>query len=340
MRHVVKRALTGVGLRVERISDEERLLRRGYDPRHPPPAADLPYLVADNSRLVALEEAYRQQHQDPSRPNHLSSTWAMAQSSTEDDLRYFRGDNLYLWQYTRSPLHNRYRYFIYGRYVQGIDSFGLLGKVLDEDGEFGCFTFDFDGMPRFSRDLLDSVNELTFLGRHAGIFESANSEVLDIGAGYGRLAHRALTAAPNISRYWCVDALARSTFLSEYYLRHRGLSDRAPVIALTDLNDGFGGLAEGAIQLAVNIHSFSEMPQSAIRAWLELLNRLQVPRLFVVPNEKDRIFSRESDGSRRDCGDLFSQSGYQLAVSEPVIQDAAVRDVLDVQDHFLLFRRS
>jgi hypothetical protein len=340
VREVLKRALTGVGLRVERISGEERLLRRGYDPRHPPPAADLAYLVPDNPRLVALEEAYRQQHLDPTRPNHMSSTWTMAKSSTEDDLRYFRGDNLYVWQYTRSPLHNRYRYFIYGRYVQGIDSFGLLGKVLDEDGEFGCFTFEFDGMPRFSRDLLDSVNELTFLGRHTDIFESANIEVLDIGAGYGRVAHRALTAAPNITRYWCVDALARSTFLSEYYLRHRGLSDRANVIALSDLNGGLGELAGRTIQLAVNIHSFSEMPQSAIKAWLDLLNELQVPHLFVVPNEKDSILSRESDGSRRDCGSLFSQAGYQLAVSEPALQDVAVRDVLDVHDHFLLFRRT
>jgi SAM-dependent methyltransferase len=340
VRQVLKRALTRVGLRVERISDEERLLRRGYDPRHLPPPNDLAYLAPDNPRLIALEDAYRQQQRDPARPSHMSSTWAAAQSSTVEDLRYFRGDNLYLWQYTRSPLHNRYRYFIYGRYVEGVDSFGLLGKVLEENGEFGCFTFEFDGMPAFSRDLLDSVNELTFLGRHAALFDIPDCGVLDIGAGYGRLAHRALEAAPNITHYWCIDALARSTFLSEYYLRHRGLGDRGVVIPLTELDAEIGGLAARKIDIAVNIHSFSEMPQAAVGAWLSMLADLQVPQLFVVPNEKDEVLSRESDGTRRDCGPLFHEAGYRLAISEPAIRDAAVRDVLEVHDHFLLYERT
>jgi hypothetical protein len=340
VRHALKRALAGVGVRVERISEEERLLRQGYDPGHPPPPNDLAYLAPGNPRLTALEDAYRQRQRRLDRSNQMSSTWAMAQSSTAEDLRYFRGDNLYLWQYTRSPLHNRYRYFIYGRYVEGIDSYGLLGTVLDEDGEFGCFTFEFDGQPAFSRDLLDSVNELTFLGRHTGLFDIADCEVLDIGAGYGRLAHRALTAAPNIYRYWCVDALARSTFLSEYYLRHRGMGDRAAVIPLTDLDSGRGGLGRRKINIAVNVHSFSEMPHAAVGEWLSMLADLQVPRLFVVPNDKDQVLSREPDGTRRDCGSLFSEAGYRLAVSEPAIRDAAVRDVLDMHDYFLLFERA
>ena len=53
--------------------------------------------------------------------------------------------------------------------------------------------------------------------------------MLDIGAGYGRLAHRMSAAFPQLEDYCCVDAVPESTFLSEYYLRHRGCTPPARV---------------------------------------------------------------------------------------------------------------
>src|SRR3546814_16107320 len=74
-----------------------------------------------------------------------------------------------------------------------------------EDGLFGCWTQRFPGHPRCSRDLLDSVNELSFLDRHLSIRGRDGLRILDLGAGYGRLAHRAPAAFPGIADNCCVE---------------------------------------------------------------------------------------------------------------------------------------
>lgn len=326
-----KRVLARAGLRVERVPAADRILERGYDPRRPPPASDLAYLSPSNPRLLELTERYAA---------HVSSVgdqslWREASVSAAEDLRFFRGDNLYLWQYSRSSLINRYRFFIYGKHVQQTDDLGLL-SLLREDGAFGCLTFDYVGLPTLSRDLLDSVLEIGFLARHTDVIRRSGAQVIDIGAGYGRLAERMLTAAPELGHYWCFDAIARSSFLCDYYLRHRGLTDRATVVALPELREV---LSPGQIDLAVNVHSFSEMPRSAIAGWLAWLAELQVPMLLIVPNERDLLLSRERDGSRVPCEDLLDLNGYVLEVSEPTITDPSVRGVLGVHDFFLLYRR-
>ena len=52
------------------------------------------------------------------------------------------------------------------------------------------------------------------------------------------------------------------------------------------------------IDLAVNIHSFSEMSIAAIDEWLRQLVRLEIPSLLVVPNDDEGILSVEADGIR------------------------------------------
>jgi hypothetical protein len=116
--------------------------------------------------------------------------------------------------------------------------------------------------------------------------------VLDIGAGYGRLAHRMLTALPNIRDYYCTDAVPVSTFLSEYYLQYRELGDRAHVIPLDEIENT---LKEQPVQLAINIHSFSECGTAAIDWWVKLLAKSKVRHLMIVPNH--------ATGGRRDHAD-------------------------------------
>ena len=202
---------------------------------------------------------------------------------------------------------------------------------------FGCWTFEYPGWPPVSRDLLDSINELYFLDRQLGLLQRADgpSTVLDIGAGYGRLAHRAVEAVPAL-HYLCTDAVPESTFLCEYYLRFRGCLDRAEVIPLDEIDARLPGRR---IDLAVNVHSFSEMSQRTIAGWLALLERLQVPWLFIVPNDAGRLLSTEEDGERQPFDALLAAGGYELAVREPVFADPTLRELIDVNDHFLLFRR-
>ena len=326
-----KALLARAGLRLERIPADERDIARGYDPRHLPDHSELARMRQALSRLRQLETAYSRD----SSPMSARGLWGTATDADDDDLQHFRGDNLYVWQYTRSPVINRYRSFIYARYVRDIDQLDLLSR-LTEDGAFGCFTFDFEGFPTVSRDLLDSVVEINFLARHTELASADGMEVLDIGAGYGRLAHRVLEAFPGLARYWCVDAIPQSTFLCEYYLAFRGLQDRSRIVELPEVS---AGLTPPAMSLAINVHSFSEMPEQAIRGWLGWLRDIHVKHLLVVPNERSDVLSREPDGSRRDCNHLFAAFGFTLEVDEPVIADAATRDVLQVEDRFLLFRQ-
>jgi SAM-dependent methyltransferase len=227
------------------------------------------------------------------------------------------------------------KYFIFTDYVLSRDSQGLL-EHLGEDGAFGAWTFQYAGYPRVSRDLLDSVNEILFLDRQLGLLDRCHLRVLDIGAGYGRTAYHMIQAA-DVSDYCCVDAVPESTFVCEYYLQHRGCAPPARVVPLHELDDA---IVPGSFDLAINIHSFSECTYAAVSWWLEWIERLRIPHLLIVPNDRDELLAFESDGTRRDFRPLVEGAGYELSACEPVFDDLAVQELLRVPDQFLLFRRA
>jgi hypothetical protein len=285
-------------------------------------------LRPDHPRLLEL----RQRYAAARLPMLAHSWWTPEYIGQSLDLAHFRGDNAYVWQ-TRHMPEAHLRYYLYAQDVAARDALGLFPR-LAEDGAFGCWVYRSARFPALSRDVLDSVNELNFLERHAGLTRAPGLNVLDIGAGYGRLAHRSCEALPNLGRYYCTDGVAESTFLSEFYLEHRGCRQASVVPA-----DELGRLDGVRLDLAINVHSFSEMSLAAIDGWLELLQGLRVPRLFVVPNDGTALLSMEADGSRRDFEGALEHRGYRLAACEPAIADADVRQLVGVADHLFLFER-
>jgi putative sugar O-methyltransferase len=175
---------------------------------------------------------------------------------------------------------------------------------------FGAETYDIDGS-RISRDLLDSIIELNFLDEQLDI-SRRDFTILNIGAGYGRLAHRATTAFANVD-YLCTDAIPLSTFLSRYYLDFRGAA-RVRVVPLDEIA---GELAGRHVDVAVNIHSFSEAPISSIRWWLDLIAENDVEHLMIVPNTDTRLLSKELDGPKVDLRPLIEAKGFRLAHTRP-----------------------
>ena len=302
-----------------------------YDDSVPLPAGAAEALSPQNPRLRELRAAYAALDL----PALDASRWSEDAVHSFLDLRYFRGETLITWHYRELPRVTALKYFVLARYVADRDELGLLDR-LEEDGAFGCWTFDYPGYGRFSRDLLESVNEIGFLERRLGLSDHPSPAVLDVGAGYGRLAHRMACALPNLADYCCVDAVAESTFLSEYYLRHRGVVPPARVVGLDAVD---GELAPAAFDLAVNVHSFSECPYAAVQWWAALLGRLEVPHLLVVPNEPADLLTLEPDGSRRDFLPALEAAGFRLEHREPVIDDPAVRELVGLEDHFHLFGR-
>ncbi|MCZ7618781.1 MAG: putative sugar O-methyltransferase [Myxococcota bacterium] len=281
-----------------------------------PPEASA--LCRDHPRLQELRARYRSFGQAVT--SHVS--WTDRYLLDELDLRYFRGDNAYVWQLRGLRDHElaARSYALTAYYVRSIDTLGLFER-LEEDGLFGVHTFEV-GRRLVSRDLLDSVNEILFLERHLGLSRLPEVRFVDIGAGYGRLAHRVTVGLPNVARFLCADAVPESTFLCEFYLRFRGVSDRARAVPLDEIEAVL--LAEGA-DIATNIHSFSECSADVIRWWIDLLHRARVPHLLIVPNDGERLLSREADGTARDFMPLLEQAGYRLRVSEPKYLDPTVQ---------------
>jgi len=289
-------------------------------------------LRLDNPRLVALRDRYRRCEL----PMADRTMWQPSYLDDEVELAYFRGDNSYVWQFRNIGDEARRTYYLYLRDVEARDRAGLLDR-LTEDGAFGCWTFDYPGHPMVSRDLLDSINEIYFLDEHVGLLDARDWTVLDIGAGYGRLAHRLLAAVPGIGSYLCVDGVPESTFLCDYYLRFRGVDERAEVVPLDELTTR---LCERHVDLAINIHSFSEMSTSAIAAWLDVVRRSGAQWLLVVPNDNDRLLSFEAGGTRREFGPLMEEHGYELAVRAPIFADVTMGEMTGMRYHFFLYRRS
>lgn len=315
---------------VELTDEDRRYLTNLHDDSVPLPPGAEEELRSDHPRLQELRAAYA----DVDLPVRVSSRWSPDRVEGFLDLRWFRGETLITWHYRELPRISALKYYVMLRYVQDRGGGALLER-LDEDGAFGCWTFEYPGQGRVSRDLLESVNELLYLDRELGLSGRDRFSVLDIGAGYGRLAHRLTSAFAACDDYCCVDAIPESTFLSEYYLAHRGVQPPARVVPLHELE---AGLTPGAFDVAVNIHSFSECTLEAIEWWIGLLARLRVPEVVIVPNEPTELLSLEPDGERRDFAPALEGAGYALVGREPVYADPAVRELVRLDDHFHHFR--
>lgn len=332
----VQGQLARAGYRITRIvaKDEAELARRkaaSYDTTRALPQGAAEYLRSDNPKLEALRKDYDALDV----PMRVHSLWNPQRMSRQLEMAYFRGDNVYVWQLRNVKDQARLKYFLYAQYVRERDSAGLLER-LTEDGQFGCWTFDYAGYPSISRDLLDSINELYFLDRHMGLFSRPGINVLDIGAGYGRLAYRMSEAVPSLGTYYCIDAVAESTFLCDYYLGYRGCGARTRVLPL---HEGLAELPRLKLDLALNIHSFSEMQYSAIAGWFAELGRLRIPYLMIVPNDPQEFLSREPDGSQKDFSHLIAEAGYRQLACEPIFLDENVRSLVGIKDHMFLFGR-
>ncbi len=271
-------------------------------------------LRADHPRLLELKERYRRF--DPSLCE--SAIWREGYVSS-DDIHHYRGDNAYVYQ-LRGQNMDEAGYALTTYYLKAIDNLGLWLR-LSEDGAFGSHTFDIDGR-KVSRDLLDSIAEILFLERQLGLSTWKDVRILDIGAGYGRFAQRVLEGLPSVIACLCTDAIAVSTFLSEHHMRFRHLENRGRVIPLDEVDLA---LAESPIDLAVNMHSFSECPVAAIDWWLAMLERHRVPYLMIVPNALEHGGERLINNWDHDFEPLILAHGYRPKAKSPKYLDPMVQ---------------
>ncbi len=272
------------------------------------------YLRHDNPILIDLQARYRTLHPDVT----THPLWTDAHVRAED-LLHFRGDNAWVFQ-LRGRNSNILAYALSFYYLKSRDTLGLLDKLLEDDS-FGNFSFWVGGR-LISRDLLDSIAELYFIERNLRLSAQTAVRVLDIGAGYGRLAHRMVAAFSGVDQYYCTDAIAISTFVSEYYLRLRGVA-KAIVIPLDEIESV---LELDPIDLAINIHSFSECRLEAIEWWIRLLSKHRVKKVMIAPNRSTSGGELLLTNDGQDFLPLLERYNYRLIVKEPKYLDPVVQE--------------
>jgi hypothetical protein len=300
---------------------KEPRIRERYNKSKLPEGAE-DYLQPNHPRLKELSTRYSLFNNKVTAPLVWTDDYVKP-----DDIKYFRGDNAYVWQ-LRGTNMNALGYTLATYYVKTIDTFGLLDK-LKEDENFGIITFFIDNKI-VSRDLLDSIIEIYFIEKHLKISSYNNLTILDIGAGYGRLADRTVNAFRNIRSYFCTDAIATSTFISEYYLAYRKSDNKTKVIPLDEIENT---LETQKVDIAVNIHSFSECKITAINWWLSLLENNKVKYLMIVHNSGDQLLTND----HQDFQTIIENHGYKLTVKEPKYRDPIVQKYAIMPDYYYLF---
>lgn len=273
----------------------------------PPGAED--YLQPSNPRLLEL----RQEYTTFGGPVAAHYQWAKKKISWDIPLSSFRGDCAFVYQRRENTPAN----FVLSAYhILASGNAWLLDK-LDEDGLFGAQVVPVNGDLKVSRDRIDSVLEIAYLDKLLNLSDRTEKTILDIGAGYGRLGHRLTQAFPNV-RVLCTDAVPESTFICEYYLKFRCASPRSRAVPLHELS---AALEQNRVDIAVNIHSFSECTSGAIKWWLDILRKHTVRFLLIVPNALGnggtQLLSREPGETFHNFLGLVEASGYERVAIDP-----------------------
>jgi hypothetical protein len=207
------------------------------------------------------------------------------------DPENFRGQEQYLGEQTRE------RFGPMLEYIRTLPYPYL--DTLKEDGSFGVVCGEVDGV-MMSRDLHDSIVEIDFLWRMCGV-DLPRSHVLDIGAGYGRMAQRLTSLFPYMSVV-CTDPVDVSRDACMKYTLAAGAPKRTAIV------DPTAAWNCGPYDLAMNIHSWPECSRAEINGWLDMLQEMRVPRLFVVPHLNDMWCNEDEKSFRPD----IEAHGYTL----------------------------
>ena len=318
------------GILISRVDEEtRRYVSITHNDQVPLPAGVEAHLRSDNPQLQELEAAYNALDI----PAAAHTQWQQSFLKKNLSMAWFRGDNAYVWQFRQLGKAARIRMYLAMLDVESRDDLGIMGKVT-EDGRFGAWTFEFGKRPSISRDLLDSVNEINYLDDQMGLSTIDGLRVLDIGAGYGRLAHRMSTALPNLAAYDCIDGVATSTFLCDYYVKYRECPESVRVVPLPE-HETLGERYD----VCVNVHSFSECSLEAIQWWLDRIAERDIGWLLIVPNTPEELLSTELDGSMKPFRQDVLDRGYELVDSRPIHDNDELLPLIDLHDRFYLFKK-
>ena len=192
------------------------------------------------------------------------------------------------------------------------EEWALLDNIEGRDlGNPYCVNFN---GRKVCMDYLQAIFEMQFISRNLSL-DAAH--VLEIGAGYGRTCH-ALLSNHQIASYSIVD-LGKALQLSRSYLSAVLNPERFEKLRFIAAED-FESLHHARFSLAINIDSFSEMPEETVHTYLSFV-RERSDSLYVknpVGKYSDPDFHTHGEGDE----------SVQLALTSGML-----RDVIDIYDN-------
>lgn len=99
---------------------------------------------------------------------------------------------------------------------------------------------------------------------------SSDLRVIEIGPGYGRTCHAAISLIPEIGEYWMVD-LEPSLVLARRYLSAVLSPQQLKRIRFVKAQELSGLVPEASFDLALNIDSFGDMPPTVVTGYLNFI---------------------------------------------------------------------
>jgi putative sugar O-methyltransferase len=189
--------------------------------------------------------------------------WEKWQEKVKESLPNFAADPIYVSQ-------NSYSESQFKKMAKEVAKSGAVdigGKI--RDSEFGGRVVETE-LGGVTRMWLDGNVEIDFLRRN--VPDLKYFRVLDIGAGYGRLA---VMLAPFVQSITCVDPVPISEELCRDYTRRF-----APDVRVLSIGEFVESPPE--FDLAINIHSWNECLLEQVENWIEALVELKVQYLFTV----------------------------------------------------------
>lgn len=195
------------------------------------------------------------------------SMWEDWQNVVKNSLPNFCASPIYVQQRSQTDAD-------FERAAKQVAQAGIIdhhGKLRDE--QFGAIVRETEALGRVTRMWIDSNVEIGFLRRHLDL---AAMTVLDIGAGYGRLA---VPLSSFVAKYHCVDAVPISTEICRRYTHM--FAPRVNVLPLEEFCETRNDLG---VDLAINVHSWNECSLEQVAQWISVLVEMKAKYLFVVSN--------------------------------------------------------
>lgn len=236
--------------------------------------------------------------------------WTDWQERVRAALPNFAANTIYVEQ--DSPSAEEFNEVLLDLFERGVVTKDSTGMT--RDAQYGARVVE-TPMGPLTRMWLDAQVEKDFIIRHLiAPCTGWDITVLDIGAGYGRLA---VELAPRVADYLTVDPVPISVELCRKYC-DRHAPQKVGVMDIAGFRKFKQDWSPGLVDLAINIHSWNECSLPNIQAWLMELAALRVPYLFTVshgrPHLKEKTYY--SWGKGQPSFRPFIEAEYDLVAEE------------------------